>query len=186
MVPQIISIPGRLLGLALGMATTACQGSDLTLPQDGAPASLEAVSGGGQQGTIGTQLAKPLVVKLTDGAARPVRQVSLRFTAVPAAEIMPAAVVVTDDTGYASVRVRLGDTEGTQTVEALLADIPASELKTTFVLTALADQPPDGGGGGGDDHGGDDHGNGDGRDRGHGHDHDHGHGGGHDHDEDND
>jgi hypothetical protein len=162
MVPQV-RIVGGLLGLALLPSAVSCGGSDLTFPPDGSPSSLVAVSGSGQRGTVGTQLPKPLVVQVVNEAARPVRQVSLRFqTEAPGAEILPASIA-TDDSGYAEVRVRLGTTEGTQTIEARIAE-PASELRTSFALKALAEHSPrDGGGNGGDNRGG-------GHGRGHGHD----------------
>ena len=141
----------RLLCFALITVVVACGGSDLTLPGDGSPSSLRAISGDGQEGTVGSHLAAPLVVRLTDGAARPVSGVSLRFrfeSDVPAARIDPA-IVATDDTGFASVQVRLGSTAGDQTVEARLADDATSDLRTTFGLTAVEKKGNDGGGGGG-------------------------------------
>jgi hypothetical protein len=162
-----IRVFARLLSLGLITSLVSCGGNDLTLPPDGSPSRLAAISGDGQKGTVGSELPNPLVVRVTDGASRPVSQVSLRFqTDVPGAEILPATIA-TNDTGYAWVRVRLGATEGTQTVEAVIAE-PASGLRTSFALTARVDQPPDngGGGGGGDRKGG-----------GHGKGHDHGHGG---------
>lgn len=148
----------RLLCPALMIGMVGCGGSNLTLPADGAPSKLRAISGDGQEGTVGTQLPDPLVVRLTDGAARPVPGVSLKFefqSDVPAAKIEPSTSV-TDDTGFASVRVRLGSTAGSQVVESSLADDAASDLRTTFDLMALAKKGNDkkkgndeGGGGGG-------------------------------------
>ena len=179
MISRRTSISIRLLGTALGVTVVACQASNLTLPADGSPSTLKAVSGDGQQGTVGAVLPEPLVVRVTDGAARPVAQLSLQFqTDVPAAEVDPA-IIATNDSGYASVHVRLGTLEGIQTVEALLASDAAPGLRTTFSFTAQArktsgDGPGpggnDGGGGGGND-------GEDGHDDGHGH--DHGRGGGH-------
>jgi hypothetical protein len=191
MVARTTFVPGRLVGVALSLVVMACQAGDLMLPADGSPSDLRAVSGYDQQGTVGTELPEPLVALVTDAAGRPVRQVSLRFqTEVPGAQLQPA-LVSTNDSGYAEVRMRLGTTEGTQTVEARLEQGAATGLKTTFVLTAFADQRPDddegdgGGEGDGDDDGeGDDHGGGNGgkhdRGKGHGHGHDHDD---HDHDD---
>ena len=172
MVRPRTSVSGRLLGVAFSISVVACQGGDLTLPADGSSPTLKAVSGNGQQGTVGDQLPEPLVVQVTDGAARPVSQVSLQFqTDVPAAEVDPATIE-TNDSGYATVRVRLGVLEGTQIVEALLADEAASGLRTTFAFTAVARAPSDDSGGpGGDDGGngsGNDNDNDDGRGDGHG------------------
>jgi hypothetical protein len=139
----------------------ACAGSDLTLPGDGSPSALRAISGDGQEGTVGTELPKPLVARLVDGAGHPLPEVSLEFRFrddVPAARIEPSEIVATNDSGFASVRVRLGSRAGSQTVEASLAEA-TSDLSTSFDLTALEKEP--------DDEDGDDR---SGRGRGRGHD----------------
>jgi hypothetical protein len=94
------------------------------------------------------------VVRLTDGA-NPVAGVALEFRfrdEVPAARVEPSSIRETDDSGFASVRVRLGNIVGPQTVEASVADETASAVRTVFALTALeGDGDGDGGGGGGSD-----------------------------------
>jgi hypothetical protein len=137
--------PPQLLCLILTTTLTACGGSDLTLPADGSPANLQAMSGTGQQGTIGTQLPGPLVVRLTDRAARPVPGISVdfRFQGDVAGAQFEPDTVATNDTGFASVRVRLGTTAGPQTIEAVVGGDPSSSLLATFGVTALA---PQGGG----------------------------------------
>jgi hypothetical protein len=161
----------RVARMVLVTTVLACQGSDLTLPDDGLPARLKPLSGDGQRGTVGTDLPDPLVVQVLDAAGRPARQISLRFASqVPDAQI--PATAVTNDSGTAEVRVRLGTTEGTQKFEAQVANL--SELRTTFALTAVADRPSDnGGGGGGNGNGGDNgnNGSGDGNGRGDGNGH---------------
>ncbi len=160
----------RLLCVALSSWVAACGGSNLTLPSDGSPpgdgspSTLQAISGDDQEGTVGTELPRPLVAQLTDGGGRPLAGVSLQFrfqNDVPAAKIEPSEIVATDSNGEASVRVRLGTIVGSQTVEASLADVPASDLRTTFGLTAREKPGDDGDGGGGG-----------GRGRGRGHDND--------------
>ncbi len=134
----IVSL-SRVLGPGLGLAVLACAGGDLTLPNNGAPVELTAVSGDGQQATIGSLLPRPLVVQVTDGAGRPVAEVPLVFrfqTAVPDGEIDPASVA-TDSTGHASVRVRLGTVTRPQTIEATIAQDPAPDVRATFGVTAL-------------------------------------------------
>jgi hypothetical protein len=139
--------PVRLLLAIAGSGLMGCGGGDLTLPADVSPASLAVVSGNGQLGTVGTRLPKPLVVRVTDAANQPVPKVNLRFdTEAAAAEVDPA-VIATNDTGVASVQVRLGSTEGLQTVVASLAEVGA--LKTSFTLFAVANEGDDGGNGGG-------------------------------------
>jgi uncharacterized membrane protein YgcG len=154
--PQVLAIPARWVGPVLGLSVLACQGSNLTLPPDNSPTRLDALSGSGQQGTIGAELAKPLVAKVTDATGRPVPNVTLRFhTEVPAAQV-DQAVISTDSSGTAEVRVRLGTTEGLQIFDALLDETATSGLKATFAVIAVAppsedDDDEDGGNGGGDD-----------------------------------
>lgn len=130
---------GLLSALIMGM--TACGGSGLTLPGDGGPPSLRAISGDGQQGTVGSRLPEPLVVRLTDGAARPLPGVALRFefqSEFPSAKFDPATPA-TNDSGFASVEVRLGSAEGPQTVVARLDDNASSDqVRATFGITAVA------------------------------------------------
>lgn len=187
-----ICFPNGLLCLALTAALGGCS-SGVTLPPDGSPSQLEAFSGDGQEGTVGTLLPDPLVVRLTDGALRPVSGVSLRFQFrddAPAARVEPSTVS-TDDSGFASVQVRLGTMAGPQTVEAALEESAPADLRAAFGLTALAREPgnENKGGGGGDDHGGGDHGDegGAGQGDGNGHGHGDGHGSGQDrHDDEHD
>jgi hypothetical protein len=142
--------PLQLLYL-VPIASAAGCGADLILPADGEPARLQAVSGSGQEGTVGTRLPDPLVVRLTDRAGRYVASVPVEFrfqSNVPGAQFEPS-VVATDDTGFASVTVVLGATPGAQTVEAVVGASPPSSLLTTFGVTAVAAKNGGGGGGGG-------------------------------------
>jgi hypothetical protein len=148
---RTILLSPRLLVPGLGLAVLACAGGDLNLPNDGAPVGLTAVSGDGQEATVGSRLPKPLVVRVTDAASRPVADVPLVFRfqdAVPDAEIDPASVA-TDSTGRASVRVRLGTLTGTQTIEATIDQPAAAESRAIFEVTALEKHGH--GHGGGDD-----------------------------------
>jgi hypothetical protein len=179
MVSSTTSISSRLVLLVVGLLVFGCQGSNLTLPADGAPSNLLPVSGWDQQGTVGDQLSDPLVVQLTDAAGRPVPGVTLRFEAeVASAQINPA-IRETNENGEAAVTIRLGNLEGTQPVHVSLDQDP--DLRTTFALTALA-KDKGGGNDGEDDDGEDDDdddrgrgdrgGHGGGGDNGHGHDDD--------------
>ena len=44
-----------------------CGGSDITLPGDPGPATITKLQGDNQNGQVGTELADPLVVQVTDG-----------------------------------------------------------------------------------------------------------------------
>jgi hypothetical protein len=144
---------------------------------------MAIVSGDGQEAAVGSLLPDPLVVRLTDVAARPVAGASLVFSFqghVPEAVVAPGTVE-TDSTGRAAVRARLGTTLGTQIVEARLEGDAGSDLRATFGMTAFevrqnggggrADDAGNGNGGGGGNGGGDDKGKNQGKDH-HGHHHD--------------
>lgn len=129
----------RLMALVIGGLVSAC-GGDLTLPHDRSPAALEAVSGDGQEGTVGSRLDDPLVVEVTDANSQPVAGVAVEFRfaeEVPEAEVDPAQAV-TDSNGRAEAQVRLGANTGTQTVKAQVAEEFATNLVATFDLTAVA------------------------------------------------
>lgn len=146
-----MSISYRLLCVVLGTSLAACGGGNLTLPNDGAPAALKVVSGDGQEGTVGSRLPDPLVVRLTDGAARPIPKVALVFSfqgTTLGGKIDPATVE-TDDAGFASVRVRLGSTTGPQTIEARMAQNAVPGVMATFGVTATPKRGGGGGAGGG-------------------------------------
>lgn len=131
------SFSQRLFGLLVGAALTGC-GNGLTLPDDGSPARLEAVSGGGQQATVGSRLRDPLVVRLTDTGNRPVSNVAVefRFQGAPTDAVVDPTTGTTDTAGVASAEVRLGTNTGPLTVEAQV--VQSSALRTTFELNALA------------------------------------------------
>jgi hypothetical protein len=137
--------------LVLATALTGC-GGGLTLPDDSSPAALRTVSGDGQQGTVGSKLDSPLVVKLTDANSRPIAGVPVVFqfkSDVPDAEVDPTEAE-TDNDGLASAEVRLGTSTGSHEVEARVAS-PAA-LSATFVVTAVErDRGKKDGGGDGDD-----------------------------------
>jgi hypothetical protein len=111
------------------------------------------VSGNGQEGTVGSRLAHPLVVGARDGAGNPVARVQLVFRfrdEFPDAQIEPAERE-TDSAGQASVQVRLGSTAGSKTLEATIAQDVAPDARALFGLTALERRGRGRDGGGGDD-----------------------------------
>jgi ABC-type phosphate transport system substrate-binding protein len=131
------SLRRRLLAMTVVATLGGCS-ADLTLPGDNLLPTLQAVSGDGQEGIVGSQLPDPLIAHLADGAGQPLAGVSVQFQSdVPTAEIKPATTE-TDDSGFVSVRVRLGTTAGTQTIVARVAEDTTGDLRTIFGLTALA------------------------------------------------
>jgi hypothetical protein len=125
----------------LTTSSSACSGN-LVLsgddsPGDDSPAALSPVSGDNQRGTVGSELDKPLVVRVTDASSQPVEGVVVEFQfdgLVPDAAVTPQAF--TNGNGEAAAEVRLGTEAGPITV---LAQVPqSSELRTTFGLTAVS------------------------------------------------
>jgi hypothetical protein len=147
------AIPTSIFLLRSGLSLTlGCGAADLSLPSDGRAVELRVKSGDNQRATVGDSLPRPLVVEVSDGAGNPVRDVTLVFRFLdefPNAEIQPP-VVRSDSTGEASVRVRLGSTAGSQTVEATMAEATPN-VRALFGVTALEDRGRDGGGGDGKD-----------------------------------
>jgi hypothetical protein len=141
----------RLISIVVAALLIGC-GGDLTLPADGSPAALTTFAGNGQEGTVGSRLDAPLVVRVTDSDSRPVADVAVVFRFdVPGAEINPSQAT-TDTLGLASAQARLGDDAGPQTVEAQVAPASASNLRATFDLTAVPDEKGKGKHGKGDKH----------------------------------
>jgi hypothetical protein len=132
----------RLARIVIAAVITACGGEPLTLPGESGPAALTAVSGYDQEGTVGSRLNEPLVAKVTDSDSRPLAGVPIVFrfqSEVPGAEVDPAQAE-TDAQGVASAQVRLGESTGSQIVEAQVAQASGSDLLATFPLTAVAEE----------------------------------------------
>jgi hypothetical protein len=147
----------RVVPLVLGAALAAC-GGGLTFPDDGSPASVRVESGNGQEGTVGSRLDDPLVVRVTDASSRPLAGVPVKFqfqTEAAEAEVDPTEAT-TDSEGRAAAQVRLGVDAGPYTVEALVVQPSASELRATFDLTAVEPEKRGKGKGGDGGQGGDD------------------------------
>jgi hypothetical protein len=108
------------LGISLTAALACgCGGSDLLLPGDAQPANVAILQGNNQNTRIGEPLAEPIVVRVNDGAGRPVAQARVMFapTSGTGASISPAAVT-TDNDGRASAEWSLGTAAGSYTAEA--------------------------------------------------------------------
>ncbi len=144
------------LGAVLGTETvTAAAGSAAATftftANGGRPASIVAVSGGGQSGRISQALGSPLVVKVTDASGNPVRDAAITWTAQNATI---ASTTPSDASGQASANVQLGNVVGSATVTAAIAGgvsvgftatvqagTPASILVSTQPTNGVANQP---------------------------------------------
>lgn len=101
------------------------------------PTHLQAVSGDGQTGIVGTALAQPLVVNVFDDARMPLAGIPVTFTVVEGGGSLGTPTVVSDANGVASTTWTLGPTAGTNTVRA-------SAVGTFEQLSFTADGEPAG------------------------------------------
>src|SRR5688572_23117440 len=102
----VVLLGGVILPLPL---TLGCGGSDLVLPEDGAPAAIVIVRGDGQAGTAGRELPDPIVVRVVDGAERAVEGQRVAFMLVADDGELRPDTAVTDADGEAATRWVLGD-----------------------------------------------------------------------------
>lgn len=109
----------RTLG-ALGalLLVGSCGGEDLVLPEDGVPSTIAIVSGNPQNGTVGTALASPLVVRVLDAAGRPVQGQQVTFTVLSGGGSVTPGTPTTNADGQASSAWTLGPSAGAQQVQA--------------------------------------------------------------------
>ena len=125
-----------LAAAALCAVLAACGGDNLSLPDLTEPAQLQAVSGTGQAGSVGTLLADPLVVRVLDSQDRPVPNIKVAFAAGSGAagSTVQPDTAQSDGDGRASVRWALGTAPGGQT---LLAHVVGRE-SVSASFTAMA------------------------------------------------
>jgi hypothetical protein len=128
------------LGKRAGLhAARAVVGNPRTMPafvvtawaHAGAPAAARVVSGGGQTGDVGSELQKPIVVRIADANGNPVPGAALVVR--PAAGSVADTIASSDSTGRISIRWTLGRTAGTQRLLLRLED-----ADTTIDLSARA------------------------------------------------
>lgn len=95
---------------------------------------IEAVTGDGQRGSVGSALADPLVVRVTDQFGNPVANVSVEWDAAGGSVDPPASTTGAD--GQATMRWTLGSRVGSQTATASSGTLDGSPV--TFTATAAA------------------------------------------------
>ncbi|HEX7546534.1 MAG TPA: hypothetical protein VF368_07385, partial [Gemmatimonadaceae bacterium] len=105
---------------------------NITLPAS----QIIAQGGNGQTGSVGTQLAQPLVVKVAAGDGVGVSGVTVNFAVATGAGSVANASVVSDASGLAQTSWTLGPTAGTQSATASAGTLTNSPL--TFTALAQA------------------------------------------------
>jgi len=74
----------------------------------GPPANISIVSGNPQEGTVGTALPAPFVVRVTDGSGNPVPGTTVKWAVQSGGGHFPVASTLTNSSGVASNRLTLG------------------------------------------------------------------------------
>jgi hypothetical protein len=110
----------------------------------GAPARLTVVSGDNQRARAGSELAKAIVVRVTDRSANPVAGTTLKLTASGGS--LGDTTVQTDSVGVASTRWTMGRTAGEQTLVVQVDSVPPLRVSARAVPGAPANlsfhEPP--------------------------------------------
>jgi len=96
---------------------------------------LSLVSGDLQTGAVGTPLALPLVVRVTDNFDNPVAGVTVNWEAVGGGTVDPATTV-SNENGEVSVTRTLGPTSGQQQTRASADGLAGSPVTFTHTATA--------------------------------------------------
>jgi hypothetical protein len=124
-----------LAGL-LATVSLRCSGNTLQPPTASA---IAADGGNGQSGPVGSTLAEPLVVLVTDGSGDPVGGVAVRWDVQNGGSVSPAEVETGSD-GRASVERTLGTGAGEQMTTASVTGLQGSPV--TFTATATDGTTP--------------------------------------------
>jgi hypothetical protein len=103
-----------------------------------APATITALSGNGQSGTVAQVLPLPLTVKVTTQSGGAARGVHVLFAVTAGGGQLSASDVVTDAQGEAEVTWVLGTTAGTNNNTATARVTGLSGSPVTFTATARA------------------------------------------------
>ena len=120
--------------LLSGATLAGCSSySSPTTTTTGASATIAVVSGNGQTGTVGTSLASPLVVKVSDLYGNVVANAVVDWT-TSAGSLAGTTQSTTSGTGVTQASLQLPAVAGTVTVTATLH---GTTQKVTFTETAM-------------------------------------------------
>jgi hypothetical protein len=106
------------------------------------PAAIAVVSGGGQTGAAGQELAQPVAVKVTDAGGRPVAGQAVTFHVTSGGGSVFSGSASTNAEGIAQERWTLGTAAGTaQTLEARVVNGSGTTLTAVASATITAAPP---------------------------------------------
>jgi hypothetical protein len=108
----------RPLLLAAAVLAAACGDGGGPTGNDNVPAQIAAVSGGGQEATVGTKLPAPLVVKVTNSRGAPVAGAAVSWAVTAGGGTLSAAATTTDASGQTQVEWTAGTRADLNTAQA--------------------------------------------------------------------
>jgi adhesin/invasin len=126
-----------ILAATISLASAACGGGDLTLPNEGQAAKVTRLSGDQQTGTILAPAPESLVVRVVDRFGSPVGGVTVSWSAEGGGDVSPASGVTGAD-GHAATQRTLGSQVGNYGTTAVAAPLPDDVI--SFTTTAVAAQ----------------------------------------------
>jgi hypothetical protein len=116
---------------------SACSPSDSVGTRT--PTQIVPVSGSSQSALVGTALAAPLVVLVTDADGEPVSGVTVNWAVATGGGSVSAATSNTGENGQAEITWTLGPTAGSQSATATVSGLTGSPV--TFLATATNPPP---------------------------------------------
>jgi hypothetical protein len=136
----------RTLGPAAGVqhafaSSPGLAGSPVTFTDTataGAATVLEAVSGGGQSGVVGTALPDPLLVRVRDEGGNPVEGLAVAWVVGDGGGSLTPVTSRTDGQGLASTQWTLGGAPGANSATAVVSGLGT----VGFTATAVPGTPP--------------------------------------------
>jgi hypothetical protein len=128
--PEVAAVEGALTvrGGEVGSTTLTVEAAGMTeevsvVVVGGAPGQLNLISGGGQSGAAGTELAGMIRVRVLDESGFPIPNLPVSWTTADGGEVTQGGDQPTDVEGRAEVRWRLGPAPGPQTLTATVAGL---------------------------------------------------------------
>lgn len=132
------AFPRRSIGCALLLALSAC-GGNTTEPVIRTPTQLQKLSGDGQIGIAGEQLASPLVVEVKDAQGNPVAEAVVTFGVSQGGGNVGTSTASTGGDGRASTTFTTGQVAGAPQLVA--ASVTSASLSAVFTATTTAGPP---------------------------------------------
>ena len=133
----------RMLTRGVLAATLVLGGCGDSTEEGPEPAAIALLDGNGQDGVVGTALASPLRVEVTDEAGDPAAGVEVTWSVTAGGgSITPAST--TDAAGVAAAVFTLGAANGVHTATASVAGLAGSPVQFTAIAGLVAPPPPSG------------------------------------------